>query len=100
MPLLLTILSVLSLWALLTLLVLGLLLILKSLQAIREHLRKINAGVRAIEQETAPLEALAGELGPVTRELHDALGGLARRLREADGNLKTALPALRAAVRR
>ena len=100
MPLLLTILSVLAVWALLTLLVVGLLLIFKPLEAIRGHLQKINAGVRAIEQETAPLEALAGELGPVTRELHDALGGLARRLREADDKLKSALPALRAALRR
>ena len=100
MPLLLTILSVLALWALLTLLVVGLLLILKPLEAIRGHLQKINAGVRAIEQETSPLEALAGELGPATRELHDALGGLAQRLREADANLIPALPALRAALRR
>ena len=100
MPLLLTILSALALWALLTLLVIGLLLIFKPLEAIRGHLQKINAGVRAIEQETTPLEALAGELGPATRELHDALGGLARRLREADDKLKSALPALRAAFRR
>ena len=100
MPLLLTVLSVLAVWALLTLLVIGLLLILKPLEAIRGHLQKINAGVRAIEQETTPLEALTGELGPATRELHDALGGLARRLREADGNLNAALPVLRAAFRR
>ena len=100
MPLLLTILSALALWALLTLLVVGLLLIFKPLEAIRGHLQKINAGVRAIEQETSPLEALTGELGPATRELHDALGGLARRLRETDDNLKPALPALRAALRR
>ena len=100
MPLLLTILSALALWALLTLLVIGLLLIFKPLEAIRGHLQKITAGVRAIEQETAPLEALAGELGPVMRELHDALGGLAQRLREADSNLKSTLPALRAALRR
>ena len=100
MPLLLTILSALALWALLTLLVVGLLLIFKPLEAIRGHLQKINAGVRAIEQETSPLEALTRELGPATRELHDALGGLAQRLREADANLTPALPALRAALRR
>ena len=100
MPLLLTILSALAVWALLTLLVIGLLLIFKPLEAIRGHLQKINAGVRAIERETAPLEALAGELGPATRELHDALGGLAQHLRAVDAKLTTAVPALRAALRR
>ena len=55
MTLILAILSVLMLWVFLGLLVIGLLLILKSLESVRTSLEKITAGVRAIEQETAPL---------------------------------------------
>lgn len=55
MTLILAILSVLMLWVFLGLLVIGLLLILKSLESVRTSLEKITTGVRAIEQETAPL---------------------------------------------
>lgn len=68
MTLLLVILSVLALWTLLSLLVVGLLLVLKSLEGVRLHLRKISMGVRAIETETAPLQRHARALGPTLVE--------------------------------
>ena len=95
MPLLLTILSVLALWAFLTLLVVGLLFIFKALEAIRTHLQRITMGVRAIEQETAPLGALAADLGPATRDLRGALDALAARLGGPGQRLDGAAPALR-----
>jgi hypothetical protein len=80
MTLLLTILSALALWAFLTVLVVALLLVLKALEGIRGHLQRITMGVRAIEQETAPLGALANEVGPAMGGLRDALGALGARL--------------------
>lgn len=100
LSLLLTILSVLAVWALLTALVAGLLLILKTLESIRGTLQKVTAGVRAIEQETAPLEQLAGDIAPTTSDLHSAMGTLARTLHHAADDLNLALPALGAALRR
>ena len=78
--LVLTILSVLALWAFLGLLVVALLLVFKALEGIRTHLQRITAGVRAIEQETTPLGALAADLGPATHDLRAALDSLAARL--------------------
>lgn len=99
-PLLLVMLSVIALWALLVLLAVGLLVILKALESIRGHLRKITAGVRAIEHETAPLGALGAQLQPAAGELGQALTSLADRLREADAHLGAAAPVLRTALRR
>jgi hypothetical protein len=83
MTLLLTILSALALWAFLTVLVVALLLVLKALEGIRGHLQRITMGVRAIEQETSPLGALARDVGPAMGELRDALAALAARLAAA-----------------
>src|SRR6266542_3785514 len=47
MPLLLTMVSVLAVWAFLTTLVVGLVLIFKPLEAVRGHVQRILAGVRA-----------------------------------------------------
>jgi hypothetical protein len=95
MPLLLTILSVLALWAFLTLLVVGLLLVFKALEGIRTHLQRITMGVRAIEQETAPLgpsaEALAATLG----EAGGAVEAAAGRLGDVDRDFDAAAPSLR-----
>lgn len=100
MPLLLTILSVIALWALLTTLVLGLLFVLKALQSVRGHLRRITAGVRAIEQETAPLGDRVAELPPAAAELDAALRRLATRVEETDRRFASAAPALTAEQRR
>lgn len=94
MTLLLTILSVLAAWTFLAVLVMGLLLILKPLQSVRAHLEKIAMGVRAIEQETAPLRT---HLDTVTASMGDAVGAAgtaALRLRGIDRSLDDALPAL------
>lgn len=95
MPLLLTILSVLAAWAFLTVLIVGLLLILKPLESIRAFLEKITMGVRAIEQQTAPLGAHADALTGSLREAGGAVNGAAARLAEADRSLDAAAPALR-----
>ena len=96
LSLLLMILSALALWAFLTLLVVALLLVLKTLEGVRTHLQRITMGVRAIEQQTAPLGALAGRLPPAMRELHASLDALAGRLNDASRHLTTVGPALRA----
>jgi phosphate uptake regulator len=84
MYLLLTIVSVLAAWAFLTLLVVGLLLILKPLEAIRAHLQRIAAGVRAIERETAPLLDLTARLPAAAATVADSLRPLAQRIYQLD----------------
>jgi hypothetical protein len=76
--------------------VVGLLLVFKALEGIRTHLQRITTGVRAIEQETAPLGTLAAGLGPAMQELRTALDALAVRLGGTGQRLDGAAPALRA----
>ena len=95
MSLLLTMLSVLALWGFLTALVVGLLLVLKPLESIRGHLQRITAGVRAIERETSPIQALSEQLPGAASALRAALDPLAGRLRGLDVALERALPTLR-----
>jgi hypothetical protein len=70
-------------------------LILKPLESVRASLEKIAMGVRAIEQQTAPLAAGADALGPSLTEAADALRAAARRLEEVHRDLDAAGPALR-----
>ena len=94
----LTILSALAAWSLLGVLMAGLYAILEPLKRVRRSLEQIAMGVRAIEQETAPLgrhiDAVAATLG--------AAGGgfsaVARRLGDVDQHVDGAVPALRRAV--
>ena len=93
MIVILTIVSVLAFWAFLTELAVGLLLVFKTLEAIRGQLERIAFGVRAIEnefdrdigqpiaieQQTAPLEHLAGELPVAAENAQTALQRLAQR---------------------
>lgn len=94
MQLLLTILSVLALWAFLTLLVVGLLLILKTLESVRGYLEKIAMGVRAIETETAPLDAQADAVGASLRDTSAALRSLVDAVANVERDLDPALAAL------
>lgn len=95
MVLLLTILSVLAAWAFLMLLVIGLLLILKALESVRAFLQKITMGVRAIEQQTAPLGAHTDALTASLKEADGALCAAATRLADVDRGLRAAAPTLR-----
>ena len=95
MRVVLTALSVLAGWAFLNLLIAGLLLILKPLESVRSSLEKIAMGVRAIEQQTAPLATGAGALGPSLKEAANALSAAAWRLEEVNRDLDAAGPALR-----
>ena len=95
MRLLLTVLSVLAGWSLLGTIAAGLLLILKPLESIRGTMRKITMGVRAIEEETSPIQSgattLIGSLGTTA----DTLGSVAGRLDDIArelGGVAAALP--------
>src|SRR5581483_5994683 len=92
----LAILSVLAGWSLLGALAAGLLLILKPLERVRASLRKITMGVRAIEQETAPLgggaETLIGSLGAAA----DTLGSATQHLADINADLDHVAHVLRA----
>jgi hypothetical protein len=94
---LLTILSALAGWSLLGVLMAGLYAILEPLKRVRRSLERIAMGVRAIEQETAPLgghiEAVAATLGEAGR----GFGAVAGRLGDVDRDLDGAVPALRRA---
>jgi len=79
MIVLLTIVSVLGFWAFLTELAIGLLLVFKTLEAIRGQLERIAFGVRAIEQQTVPLEHMAGELPAAAENVQTALRQLSAR---------------------
>lgn len=89
MTLLLTILSVLAVWAFLTLLVMGLFVILKALESVRRNMEQIAMGVRAIEQETAPLATravtLGGEIEAVTGAVDNLAQGFERAVRRLAG---------------
>ncbi len=95
MRVLLTVLSVLAGWALLGVLIVGLRLIMKQLESIREHLEKIVWGVRAIEQQTVPLEAHADALVASLDETGDAVGAAADQLDKVSQDVDAAGPALR-----
>ncbi len=95
MPLLLTILSVLAAWALQAVLVVGLGLLLMPLQSIRRNLEKIVWGVRAIEQQTRPLEAHADALTTSLDETSDAVGAAADQLDKVSRDVDVARPAFR-----
>lgn len=82
--LLLTILTVLAVWAFLAVLALGLLLIRKPLESIRGYLEKIAMGVRAIEQQTAPLGGAADALAASLADGAATVGSVARRMREVE----------------
>ncbi len=90
MPVVLMILSVLAAWALLGVLAAGLLLIVKALQSIRGWFEKIVVGVRAVEQQLAPLDAYARALSASTTDATAALDAAARRLAETDTALRAA----------
>lgn len=68
-----TVLSGLALWVLLIALALGLSRVLRALEGTRASLDKIAMGVRAIEQETAPL---AGHIDGINRSFTSLAGGL------------------------
>ena len=95
MRVVLTTLSVLAGCAFLNVLIARLLLILKPPESVRGSLEKIAMGVRAIEQQTAPLATGAGALGPSLKEAADALSAAAQRLEEVHRDLDAAGPALR-----
>ncbi len=95
MRVLLTILSVLAAWALLGVLMVGLRLIMKQLESIRGHLEKIVWGVRAIEQQTVPLEAHADALAASLGETGDAVGAAAGQLDKSSRDIDAARPAFR-----
>ncbi|MBW3577281.1 MAG: hypothetical protein KY462_06000 [Actinobacteria bacterium] len=90
MPVVLMILSVLAAWALLGVLATGLLLIVKALQSIRGWFEKVVVGVRAVEQQLAPLDAYARALSASTTDTAAALDAAARRLAETDTALRVA----------
>lgn len=64
--------------------------ILFSLEGIGRSLDKIAMGVRAIEQETAPLGSRIDRANNTLTELGGGLGVVAQRLTHADGTLDVA----------
>lgn len=95
MSLLLTILTVLAVWALLGVLIMGLLMIMKVLEGVRDYLRKIATGVRAIEQETRPLQTRTEALVASMNEAAEATGRAAGGLEETNHAFEAAAPAFR-----
>ena len=95
MVLLLAFLSKMAAWALLAVLGAGLLRILKPLESIRRSLERITMGVRAIEQETAPLGAHVDAVATSLTQTADTLGATARQLAAVDRDLDAAASALR-----
>jgi ABC-type transporter Mla subunit MlaD len=96
MRVLLTVLSVLAGWSLLGALAAGLLLILKPLEGVRASLRKITMGVRAIEQETAPLGPGAGTLVGSLNSAAGTLGSATQRLADINADLDRVADVLKA----
>ena len=90
----LTVLSVLAVWALLLVLVRGLYAILKALEGVRRSMEKIAMGVRAIEQETAPLAGHAANVSASLVEAGTAAGAVAHGLEAVDSDLGPAAAAL------
>lgn len=95
MPLLLTILSVLAVWAFLLVLVIGLLLIFKPLQSVKVRLEQITAGVRAIEQETKPLNKRSDQLVQLLQEAARLGGKLADQQSAVSKRFSSAASAFR-----
>ena len=95
MKLLLSLLSVLAGWALLAELIVGLFAILKPLERIRGSLQQIAMGVRAIEQETAPLGPRAEALAATLSATGGGVETAAARLAAVDRDFDAAAPALR-----
>lgn len=87
--------SVLASWSLLGVLAGGLLLILKPLESVRATLRKITMGLRAIEQETAPLGPGADTLIAALGQTGGGLSGIAQRLDAVAADLDRVAPRLR-----
>ncbi len=95
MSLLLTILSVLAVWAFLFILVIALLLIEKVLESVRAYLEKIAMGVRAIEKETSPLSAHAGNLAERLNQANQAVDAASRGLDQVKNDLGPAAAGLK-----
>lgn len=91
----LTILSALAAWSLLGVLMAGLYAILEPLKGVRRSLQQIAMGVRAIEQETAPLGGHIDTVAETLTEAGRGFGAVARRLTDVDQHLDGAVPALR-----
>ncbi len=87
MEILLTILTVFAVWALLGVLAVGLLLTLKSLQSIRGWLEKVVTGIRASEQQMAPLGARVDALPISIREATAAIAATRAQLDHLHGEL-------------
>lgn len=87
MALLLTILSGILLLILLATLAAALLAVLSALEGIRVSANKIAWGVRAIEQETAPLKEQFAQLHAGFTDLAAGGGAIARHLQSADAHL-------------
>lgn len=92
---LLPILSVAAVWTFLGALIVGLLRILQALVRIRRTLDKIAMGVRAIEQETAPLGSHLGHAVNGLTTAGSGLGAIAHGLGQIDSDLHAAVPAVR-----
>lgn len=90
MPVVLMALSVLAVWALLGVLAVGLLLTLKALQSIRGWFEKVLVGVRAVEQQLAPLDAYTRALTASTTDAAATIDAAARRLAETGPVLQAA----------
>jgi hypothetical protein len=88
MPVPLMVLSVLVAWALLGVLAVGLLLTFKALQSIRGWLEKVLVGVRAVEQQLAPLDTYARALPASMTDAAAVIDAAARRLAETDSLLR------------
>ena len=91
---LLTLLSGVALLVLLVALAIALYRIQGSLDRINVHASKILWGVRAIEQETAPLRTALPELRATLTEVVAGAGVIAERLTAADTHLGQAAEAL------
>ncbi len=90
MILLLTILTGLEGAVLLIALIWALRKILSALEGIGKSLDRIAMGVRAIEQETAPLGPRVNRANQTLTDLGTGLGSVAERLSHADGTLEVA----------
>jgi hypothetical protein len=92
MELLFAIAAVLAIWAFLGVLTVGLLLVMKSLQSVRAWFERIAAGVRAIEQQSAPLATHAAEIRTSLEHTDAAFERARLSLAAADRRLADAPP--------
>lgn len=95
MSLLLTILSVLAGWTFLGVLFIGLFLIRKVLESVRLYLEKIAMGVRAIEQQTAPMRERAEAVQGALDQTAAGFAAVTEQFTEMDRLLDATPPALR-----